>query len=511
MKAPRITFHSGLAMLAGLVLSTTGAGAGQVVISNFDVDTDATAWSWESWSDPASVSFDTLNAGGGAPGSGSLRVVNDFPDRPAGYGQAVVTLALGSSIDAETLYTNVSFDIKLDPSSYPRVDGTNYGGIELIFRNGPNWDWNSLGNYELTADNTNWTHLNFKVQAPGDALHHLTIKLGQNNLTNTVIYNVDNLRWDEAPLNIPPPTMSIAKTKSGLNLLAASGGQYDRQGIATVGSSFGWIGSTAPMSYSMTIKEFPSAALYPGFSTHFYLVPGTPGNEEYPDWTEPNCILIDIHADTNGGGVCTFHYKTNAPNSNGINNQYFNSNPANGPVGQLGSVTSSNILGTWTVTLAQDTQITLTAPDGTSQNLLMPPEDAAQFAGDVKVYWGAVPGETANIGQTAILNGAEIKQGTTTVLTDDFSTSPLNTTLWVVAAASAAGVTLITSNEPYFVYWTTPASGFTLQVNGNLTQPNSWTDPALTDQLVGTKRRVLVPSSALPAASQGFFRLIKTL
>ena len=100
MKAPRITLHSGLAMLAGLVLSTTGAGAGQVVISNFDVDTDATAWSWESWSDPASVSFDTLNAGGGAPGSGSLRVVNDFPDRPAGYGQAVVTLALGSSIDA---------------------------------------------------------------------------------------------------------------------------------------------------------------------------------------------------------------------------------------------------------------------------------------------------------------------------------------------------------------------------------------------------------------------------
>src|SRR6266571_3727902 len=509
MKAPRITFHSGLAMLAGLVLSTTGAGAGQVVISNFDVDTDATAWSWESWSDPASVSFDTLNAGGGAPGSGSLRVVNDFPDRPAGYGQAVVTLALGSSVDAETLYTNVSFDIKLDPSSYPRVDGTNYGGIELIFRNGPNWDWNSLGYYELTAANTNWTHLNFPVKAPGNAVHHLTLKLGQNNLTNTVIYNVDNLRWDEAPLNIPPPTLSIAKTHPGLNLLAASGGQYDRQGIATVDNSFGWIGSSVPMSYSMTIKEFPSGTVYPGFSTHFYLVPGTPATSEYPDWTEPSCVLIDIQANTNGGGTATFHYKTNAPNSNGINNQYFNAYPTNPPVGQLGSVTGSNILGTWTVTLANDTQITLTAPDGTTQSLAMPAEDAAQFAGNLTVYWGAVPGVPANIGQTAILNGAQIMRGATTVLSDNFSTSPLDTGLWVIRAASAAGVTLITPDQPFFLYWTTPASGFTLQVNRDLTQPSGWTDPGLTDQLVGTKRRVLVPSSALPSVGNGFFRLIK--
>src|SRR2546430_1164736 len=90
--------------------------------------------------------------------------------------------------------------------------------------------------------------------------------------------------------------MSVEKTKPGLNLLAASGGQYDRQGIATVGSTFGWIGSSVPMSYSMTIKEFPSAVTHPGFTTHFYLVPGTPGNGDAPDWNEPNCILIDIRA-----------------------------------------------------------------------------------------------------------------------------------------------------------------------------------------------------------------------
>ena len=212
----------------------------------------------------------------------------------------------------------------------------------------------------------------------------------------------------------------------------------------------------------------------------------------------------------------TFHYKTNAPNSNGAatldnqNSQYFNASPTNGPVGQLGSVSGANILGTWTVTLANDTNITLTAPDSTSATMVMPPEDAAQFAGGVKVYWGAVPGQTANIGQTAILNGAQIQRGTTTLLTDNFNTQPLDTGKWVVSAASAAGVILITPTEPYFVYWTTPASGFTLQTNADLTVTNGWADPGLTDQLVGLKRRVLIPSSALPAASQGFFRLVKT-
>jgi hypothetical protein len=38
--------------------------------------------------------------------------------------------------------------------------------------------------------------------------------------------------------------MAIETTTPGLNLLAASGGQYDRQNIATVATTFGWIGSS---------------------------------------------------------------------------------------------------------------------------------------------------------------------------------------------------------------------------------------------------------------------------
>jgi len=517
MKANPLMYRRILALLAGLALWTGGAFAGQVVISNFDdPDNDASLWSWENWSSTAEFGFDsTLNASGGAAGSGSLRVTNEFPNLPGGYSQSVITMNTGQTVDAETLYTNVSLDIKLDPSSATRVDGVHYGFFELILRNGGSWAWTTLPGFELDSSYTNWTHLNLPIKAPAEAIHHLTLKLGQNNLTNAVIYNVDNIRWDEAPLSIPPPTMSIAATTPGLNLLAASQGQYDRQNIATVGSGYGWVGSPDPVSYAMTIKSFPSGASYGGYSAHFYLVPGTPGTEEYPDWNEPNCILIEIQAALDGKGTATFHYKTNAPGSNGAatldnkSSQYFNSAATNGPVGQLGSVTGASILGTWTVTFNQDTNITLVAPDGATTSLVMPPEDAAQFAGDIKVYFGVVPGQVANVGQSAILSGVKITSGANTLVSDNFQTAPLDTGLWVVRAASSAGVSLITADEPYYVYWTTPASGFTLQTNASLTMPDGWGDPGLVDQLVGTKKRVLVPASALPSPNIGFLRLVK--
>jgi len=245
-----------------------------------------------------------------------------------------------------------------------------------------------------------------------------------------------------------------------------------------------------------------------------FLVPGTPGTESTPDWNEPTCVLFEVKATANGGGIATFHYKTNAPGSNGpgtldgTTTMYFNASPTNGPVGQLGSVTGASILGTWTVTFNQDTNITLTAPDNMTASFVMPPEDAAQFAGDVTAYFGAMPGQTANIGQTVILGGVKIEWGAITVLDEPFTAAPLDPGLWTVSAASAAGVAVVTPADPYWVSWTTPASGFTLQTNATL-NATGWGDPGLIDALVGTRRRVLIPSTALAAAGGGFFRLVK--
>ncbi len=502
-----------LAAVGAFMLALSRSQAGEVVINNFDDPTEATGWAWESWSNPAELGFDaTLNAGGGTT-LGSMRVTNNFPNNPGGYSQAVISVSLGGDVDAETLYSDISFDVKLDPSSFPRVNGTNYGGIEIIFRNGPDWTWNSLGFYELTLSDTNWHHLSFPVKAPGDKVHHLTLKLGENNLTNTVIYNVDNIRWTESAVVLPPPLMAIDKTKPGLNLLAASPGQYDRQNIKSVGSSYGWIGSSVPVSFSLTVADFPNATNYSGHQAHLFLSPGAPGTENSPDWNEPSCVLFEVKANANGGGTGTFHYKTNAPNSNGPGTSnggtmYFNSSPANGPVGQLGSVSGASVLGTWTVTFDHDTNITVTAPDNTAASFVMPPEDAAQFAGDITAYFGAMPGQLANIGQSVILGRARITAGTTTLLDDNFSVTPLDPALWTVNASSPAGVVVVTPTDPFWASWTTPASGFTLQTNSTL-NATGWGDPGLTDTLVGTRKRVLITSSALSSTGVGFFRLVK--
>jgi len=491
-------------MLAGLMTGGYVGQAGEVVVNNFDSEEEVAAWYWENWSDPAEVSFDaTLDAGGGA---GSLRVVNNFPDRPTGYSQSVVTVPLGGDVDAETLYTKLSLDIKVDPSSALRANGANYGQFEVIFRNGSDWTWNSLAGFALT-DTNNWVHLEFPVKAPGDKVHHLTLKLGENNLTNTVIYNVDNIRWTEATVQVPPPTMSIEKAKPGLNLMAGTPGQWDRQNIKTVPTGLGWIGVTEPVSYSMTIKEFPDGKVYPDFRVQMFLVPGTPGTENSPDWNEAAAIIFGVQVDTNNVGTAIFRYKTDAPGSNG---GYFNTDPSKGQVGELGGVTGDGIVGTWTVTFAQDNQITLKAPNGTTTSLVMPAEDAAKFAGDITVYYGIIPNQTANIGQAAILNGAKIMAGSTVLLEDTFASGTLNPETWTVNASLAACVSVVTPKDPYWVWWTTPASGFILQTNADVT-PLTWgtPDPALTDALVGSKKRALITEAAVPALQKGFFRLVK--
>lgn len=479
---------------------------GEVPINDFDTSTES-KWYWENWSDPAVTEFDeTQNAGGGAEGSGSLRVTNNFPDRPTGYSQSVITLDLQGNIDAETLYSKVTLDVKVDPSSALRATGTGYGALEVIFRNGNNWEWNSLGAVQLTS--TEWVHLEFPVKSPGDKVHHLTLKLGENNLTNTVIYNVDNIRWVESSAEIPPPILAIAPAKPGLNLTAGTPGQYDRQNIRTVAAGLGWIDSPEPVSYSVTIKDFPSAATYPGFQTQLYLVPGSPGTDSAPDWVQPTVVYITINADPAGGGYATFHYKTNAPNSNGPNgNGYFNTDPKNGFVGQLGGVYGSSILGTWTFTFSQNTKIALRAPDGNTTNVEMPADDAALFAGDITVWYGIMPTADANIGQTAILGGASVAQGAT-MLVEDFFTEELSTEVWKVQAQNAAAVSLITGASPFWVSWTSPASGYKLQLNPGLGDAD-WVDSTLKANLTGTRWRVLTSGENLPAPGAGNFRLLK--
>ena len=105
MKNRKHTILLGLSLIAGLLAGAGVGKAGEVVVSNFDNADEAAFWTWESWSDPAEVTFDdTRNAGGGAAGSGSLRVSNNFTRGANEYSQCEVIFATGGDVDAETLY-----------------------------------------------------------------------------------------------------------------------------------------------------------------------------------------------------------------------------------------------------------------------------------------------------------------------------------------------------------------------------------------------------------------------
>ena len=95
MKVPNLRKIS-LAIAGVFLLSLSFSQAGEVVINNFDDPTEATLWTWENWSDPAEVADDRILDTGGGTTPGSMRVTNNFPNRPGGYSQAVITMSLGA-------------------------------------------------------------------------------------------------------------------------------------------------------------------------------------------------------------------------------------------------------------------------------------------------------------------------------------------------------------------------------------------------------------------------------
>ena len=137
----------------------------------------------------------------------------------------------------------------------------------------------------------------------------------------------------------------------------------------------------------------------------------------------------------------------------------------------------------------------------------MPAEDAGLFAGDITVYYGIMPAQNANIGMTAILSAAKVTQGAAALVDENFA-AVLDAGLWKLQAESVASVAVVTDADPFWVYWTSPASGFTLQKNPGLEAAN-WVDSTAKASLVGTQWRVLVTGDELPGPDAGYFRLVK--
>src|SRR5262249_14242137 len=136
--------------------------------------------------------------------------------------------------------------------------------------------------------------------------------------------------------------------------------------ILAGGASSGWVGNATaanPVSYTVTISDYPPAPYNVGYQTHIFITTDNPPvYRTTPDDAATNAIIIDIRT-TPTGGQGNFRYKINQPNSSANL-----TNADNGTAGTLASIDSPSVLGTWTVTFSNNTAVTLTAPNGASTN-----------------------------------------------------------------------------------------------------------------------------------------------
>lgn len=300
---------------------------------------------------------------------------------------------------------------------------------------------------------------------------------------------------------LPPPELSLATTTPGMNFIAASGGQWDRQTIRTATNLYSWIGASAPVSYAVTLAKLGEQA-NPGYTFVAYLSPGTP-NPTRPDcdWHETNVLRIAIANNADGSAWASLMYKTNAPESNGA---MYSAD------GDLGGVWSATPAGTWTVTFDQNTNVTITSASGATLVTNIPQSviDIFSQTPGMTLSVGGLPGDPGRLGQSSVVTRVAISAGAN-VVDSDFLTQPMNTNDWQIAAASANfGVQQVSTNAAFWLNWTLPANGFLAQTKSLLTS-GSWADLSLPGYDVAGYHHVLLNKSDLPGVNSGFFRLIK--
>jgi len=185
------------AMLFTSAITRIQAGEVQILNSNFDDLAPSPAWAWENWSRPGStVTYDAaLNAAGGAAGSGSLRISGPFDPANTGWQEAVFTLDI-TDFDPSLLHS-LSFDVKVDPASIPRAAG-DYGNIQVILRQGNNWEWRQQTMIPLTS--TSWRRVTVLLasgEQPINDIRAITVRIAQNGMAGTVTANIDNIAFTE--------------------------------------------------------------------------------------------------------------------------------------------------------------------------------------------------------------------------------------------------------------------------------------------------------------------------
>ena len=473
-------------------------------VNQFTNADEVTPWTWATWSQPGSDEWVSTPDAGGATPPGSMKLNCNFGDLPNGYQQVV--FSQNYSCDPSR-FTYLDMDVKLDPASFPRVNGTGYGHFEnILAANG--WAWFGLGAMDLTINNTNWTHFSCPIAGHGITnMQSFIFKLGENNFTNSVILYVDNIKFWTPQV---PPTIALKPAgKGGVQFDSDQpANQWQRQNIVTPSGSYGysWVGNSygTPVTYSFTITNFPDAVAHPGFEAHAYLVNydtlPTPvdWNETYSaiDWNASDIVVAALRNNAGGGVDFSFNFKTNLPGA-GINNT-------------LATLHGSSALGTWSVSFQNDLNVTLSGPGGISTNFVLDAAVAGQFGGNMLLDFGTFKNDFVNNGASATFSEIHVL-GSGMPFDETFPGPGLNpnpgTPNWRLAADDAAAITWVPSGTAWWLTWTLPDIGFTPQSAASAAGP--WADAGITYVLeTATGKSGAVPVG-VPAGNAGFFRMMK--
>jgi hypothetical protein len=504
----------------GLALALSASVAQAIddrIIGVFDSDIEVADGSYGEW--PAGSSSHTLEwateDADGSSTSGSLKFIVNWTGTVPGWNDSKVAFRDAGKgdftwpgIDCRS-YVNLEWDVKVDIANSHITGDGNYGAIQIVCQgweganNNPNTlGWVSLGNSIPVANKSGWQHMKVALLDYPYNLNKLVFNFNSGSATNTITYLIDNVKLTAPPQ--PPPSLWTEKAVPGLALVAASGGQWDRQNIRTIGTNYSWVGRPGPVSYSIEVAKH---ATVDNFRLHMFLVPGisnpTRGDS---DWHETNCLMVAINSNPNGGSWATINCKVNAEDSNG---RQFEDAATGG--GYLGGIWANKAAGIWTLTLSQDNIIVLTTPDGTSLSNTIPAAiiDVWKTYSELQYAVGVMPGNAAYVGQRVMLKSVKVTGAAGPDINANFLTGSLDTNVWsIVANSPTYGVQQIPQDAVYWVNWTLPANGYRLQATTALS-PASWASLPVSGFNAGNNRYTVLRQGDLPGANAGFFRLIK--
>jgi hypothetical protein len=539
MKVMKHKISSGLAMAVLILLGGTGlsyALTSDLTIQSFDANDNGVG----NWYGSGVYAWDgTQDNTGNGGGSLSITVPNDSSsDTPL---NPFICMNGGNpwwdaaNVDL-TLYSAVDFDIKWDnsgveplgefndTSTWPSTFGTPVGqfdgdpyskgfNLKAVSPTGPNWY--QLGSTNVPAGAAiGWAHVHFPIDPtiPGISadINGIDLEKWNNNHGNIVGANtahfwIDNLVLKGTAAPPPPPTVEAPNIQAvpGLNVWNTTEGNtfYDRQEAELIQSSgLTWVGHPGA-TYSFTIAGYPQSE---NCEAYLFLVPNPANVEAAPDYNEAACAVLEVQGDPfNATG--SFSYKTNEPSSETYT-QVGNVHPV---------ANTTGVFGTWQLVFADDTDLTLIAPDGTPASYTLPPAVAAEFAesSGFNVYLGGQANNANAMNQAVVYSNVGIT-GTASPYSENFLTdASLNPAVWNVSVSGGPkGVFVAPAGSALVVDWTLPAGGFGLQVSDSEDTDAVWT--GLTEgpvfSLYGKEAQV-VNTSELPGGNDTYFRLIKRI